>query len=97
MKIFNIGYSLILLWTVALFLGGVQLVLANESSTRGEEVVKLLETYQHLDDQVVTLRQEVSALGSLDRIQKEAQGLGFFINSEALDFIGAPKLAAPLP
>jgi cell division protein FtsL len=84
---------LILLWSIVFLLGTVQLILANEISTQGGELLKLEERRRHLNDQVVTLRQEVSALGSLARIQDKAQELGFVSNPQALDFIEAPKLA----
>lgn len=92
-RFLNAKYILVLLWMATFILGAVQLALANEISTQGGEVAKLEERYGQLEDQVITLRRQVSALGSLARIQEEAQELEFTSNPQALDFIEAPKLA----
>jgi cell division protein FtsL len=74
-------------------LGATQLVLANEMSSEGQKIRELEEQKILLEDEIQILEKEVAALGSLTRIQEEAEGMGLVRNSRAFEYLSPPKLA----
>jgi len=92
-KFLGLKTALILILVLIVALGTAQLVLANEMSTEGQRVRELEEQKAQLKREVRMLKKDVAALGSLDRIQREAERLGFVSNPQAFEYLSPPKLA----
>jgi len=89
----NLKSSLITVFIFAALLGAVQLVLANSMSTEGQKIRELEERKGKLENEIQALEKDVSTLGALSRVQPEAEKLGLFYNSQALEYLSPPKLA----
>ena len=92
-KLLNLKSTLITIFTLAALLGAVQLVLANEMSTEGQKIRELEEQHFKLGNEIRSLEKEMAALGSLTRIESQAQELGFSYDSAAFEYLSPPKLA----
>lgn len=92
-KFLNLKSLLIITFVLVVLLAAGQFVVSNEMSTQGEEILRLESERVVLQKEVAALSQEASQLGSLSRVQEEAQGLGFIYSPTAVEFILPPKLA----
>lgn len=92
-KLLNLKSALILTLVLVVLLGATQLVLANEMSTEGQKIRELEEQKFKLENENRALEKEVAGLGSLARVQKEAEGLGLGYNSHVFEYLSPPKLA----
>lgn len=72
-----------------------QIVLVNSFSAEGEKIRMLEEQKREFFDRKAFLREEIAALGSLERIRAEAEkSLGMKNGEEVMEFLVPPKLAA---
>ena len=92
-KLLNLKSTLITVFTLVVLLGTVQLVVANEMSSEGQEIRKLEERRSLLEDEIRALEKEVAALGSLVRIEEMAKDLGLGSNPQVFEYLSPPKLA----
>ncbi len=92
-KLLNLKSTLITVFTLVVLLGTVQLVVANEMSSEGQEIRKLEERRSLLEDEIRALEKEVAALGSLVRIEEVAKDLGLGSNPQVFEYLSPPKLA----
>jgi len=74
-------------------LGATQLVLANEMSTEGQNVRELEEQKFQLQNEIRGLEKDVAALGSLIRVEFQAEELGLSYKPEIFEYLSPPKLA----
>lgn len=92
-KLPNFKSLSITIFSLVVLLGATQLILANEMSTEGQKIRELEEQKFKLGNEVLALEKEMAALGSLMRIESQAQELGFSYNSAAFEYLSPPKLA----
>ncbi len=92
-KLLNLKTALILTLALVVLLGATQLVLANEMSSEGQKIRELEEQKFGLENEIRTLDKEVAGLGSLNRVQKEAEALGLLYKPEIFEYLSPPKLA----
>lgn len=92
-QIVNFKTALATVFALIVLLGATQLVLANEMSTEGQKIRELEEQKCWLEDEIRALEKEVAGLGSLARVQKEAQTLGLSYKTEIFEYLSPPKLA----
>lgn len=92
-KLLNLKSALITVFILVALLGAVQLVLANEMSSEGQEIRKLEGQRSLLEDEIRALEKEVAFLGSLVRIEEVAEDLGLGSNPQVFEYLSPPKLA----
>ena len=92
-KLPNLKSLSIIVFILIAVLGATQLVLANEMSTEGLKIRELEEQKFKLGNEICGLKKETAALSSLNRVELQAQELGFIYNSAAFEYLSPPKLA----
>lgn len=92
-KLLNLKIVSIIILVLVVALGSTQLVLANEMSTEGQRIREFEAQKSELENEIRALEKEVAALGSLARVQKEAEVLGLSYKPEIFEYLSPPKLA----
>lgn len=92
-KFLNLKSLLIITLVLVVLLGAAQLVLANGMSGEGQRIREFEERQSQLQKDIRALEKEVAALGSLARIQTQAEKLGLSWNPQVFEYVSSPKLA----
>jgi cell division protein FtsL len=86
----------LLLLVVIISLVGVKLYLTNLLATSGVRLTATSQKIERLEDEKVRLENEISRLGAVSRLQKEAKKLGF-LPTKKIELLTKPKPLAQKP